>query len=136
MYVSHQSISFQQHVPSIDIEFPLQSLHNISVPSCKHVSNRFLSVVSYRPSVAEMSTDLPQTDSNKGPSLNKSTTRWGPQPQHICNVPNRYHLADGTDEKHKENSKENNANALVGSNGNGDGTNPWNGIDPSTSIDG
>jgi hypothetical protein len=82
-------------------------------------------------SVAEMSTDLPQTGSNKGPSQNNSTTDWGPQAQHICTLPDRY-PADGTDEKHKEN----NANALVGSIGNGDGTNPWNGIDPSASIDG
>jgi hypothetical protein len=80
-----------------------------------------------RKGVAEMSTDLPQTGSNKGPSQNNSTTRWGPQPQHICNVPNRSgHMANGTDEKHKEN----NANALAGSIGKGDGTNSWNGIDP------
>jgi hypothetical protein len=84
-----------------------------------------------RKGVAEMSTDPPQTDSNKGPSLNNSTTRWGPQPQHICNVPNRLgHLADGID----ENPKENNESALVGSYGNGDGNKPWNGID-SISID-
>jgi hypothetical protein len=83
-----------------------------------------------RKGVAEMSTDLPQTGSNKSPSQNNSTTRWGPQPQHICTLPDRY-PANGTDEKHKENSKENNESALDGSNGNGDGTNPWNGIDPS-----
>jgi hypothetical protein len=85
--------------------------------------------------VAEMSTDLPQTGSNKGSIHNNSTTRWGPQPQHICNVQNCIgHLVDGIDEKLKENSKENNANAQDGSNGKGDGTNSCNGTDPSKPI--
>jgi hypothetical protein len=78
-----------------------------------------------RKGVAEMSTDLPQTGSNKGPIHNNSTTRWGPQPQHICNVPNHVgHLADGIDEK----LKENNANAQDGSSSKEMGTIPGMGL--------